>query len=103
MNDEKWNKMSLAQKLGNIGSEVARAIYWQDKGESKEFDFCYHNILAMLNSTINGLQDQPLKRKELLLLKEVLVSYFEKRGFQKSKEALKNYFLPFALLATKNL
>ena len=31
MNSENWSSMSLSAQMGNIGSEVGRALKWQTK------------------------------------------------------------------------
>jgi len=36
MNQEKWQKLSLAEQMGNTGAEIIRAINWQEKNEAED-------------------------------------------------------------------
>jgi len=42
---ERWFKLSLAEQLANIGSEVIRAINWKEKGRE---DYSKEKLLYVL-------------------------------------------------------
>ena len=46
-----WSKLSLAEQLGNVGSEINRALNWQNKDE-KLFKNAGARALELLDLTI---------------------------------------------------
>lgn len=94
-----WVKLSLAEQLGNIGSEVARVIHWQAAGDETEKERALERALELLDLT---LADPSLgsRTSELARLREALCDvFFGKREHGISMESLEDYFLPFALRA----
>ena len=91
---EKWMKMSLAQQMGNIGSEFSRMISLKRKGDFKNAQNSFYRVLELLDLTISQR-----KNRELFRLREVLCDSFLGTNFYKvSTKHLKDYFLFFALL-----
>ena len=92
---EKWMKMSLAQQMGNIGSEFSRMISLKQKGDLKNAENSFDRVLELLDLTISQT-----KNRELFRLREVLCDLFLGTNFYKvSTKFLKDYFLFFVLLA----
>ena len=92
---EKWIKMSLAQQMGNIGSEFSRMTSLKQKGDLKNVQNSFDRVLEILDLTISQR-----KNRELFRLREVLCDFFLGTNFYKvSTKYLKDYFLFFALLA----
>jgi len=92
---EKWMKMSLAQQMGNIGSEFSRMTSLKQKGDLKNAQNSFDRVLELLDLTISQR-----KNRELFKLREVLCDLFLGTNFYKvSTKFLKDYFLFFALLA----
>lgn len=94
----RWHGLSLVDQLGNVGSEVSRALKWQDKDE-KLFNGAIYRALELLDLTI---QDKRWRKrlKELTRVREVLCDAF--LGGQEYKSSLKDldrYFFQFALAA----
>jgi hypothetical protein len=97
MNLEKWEKISFAGQMGNIGSEIDRVIYWHELGEKDKKENALWRALELIDLTV-GLR----KSRELLRLREVVCDIFlNKNNYKVSTQFLKNYFLQFALLANK--
>ena len=46
--DGRWHKMTLAEQLGNVGSEYERALRWKQKGNAKYFDGAFARMLELL-------------------------------------------------------
>ena len=97
-NLEKWHKMSLAEQMGNIGSEVGRAMTWHKKGDNEKKEQSLERALGLIDLTI---QDKRLQNRcfELYRLKEVLKDVFlGKNNYRVSLDSLEEYFLSFALI-----
>lgn len=90
-----WRKLLLAEQLGNIGSEVSRAIHWQSK-DQRLFKNAIDRALELLDLTI---QDSRWRNrlKELVRVREVMVDAIAGgQEYQSSLEALDRYFFYFA-------
>lgn len=96
----RWQKMSLAEQLANIGSEVGRAAKWQGKDE-RTFDGAVTRALELFDLT---LEDSRWRGRALEIgrLKEVFCD-----GVLGGKEYgtvlsnLENYFYPFMNLTAR--
>ena len=97
MNLDKWNKLSFASQMGNIGSEINRVIYWQELKDKEKKEDALWRALELIDLTV-------IRRKsvEILRLREVVCDlFFGKNIYKVSINSLKEYFLQFALLANK--
>jgi hypothetical protein len=93
MNLEKWEKLSFAVQMGNIGSEINRTNHWREVGDREKKESALWRALELIDLT-NNLR----KSKEILRLREVICDVFLEAGnYKVSIESLKNYFLQFAL------
>lgn len=95
----RWQTLSLAEQLGNIGSEVSRTKNWQNKNPATAAK-ASERALELLDLTIND------KRwytglKELTRLREIFCDtiFNEGQEYQSSLTDLEKYFFPFTLLA----
>lgn len=43
----RWQSMTLAQQLGNVGSEYSRARKWKEKGNVEFFDKAFIRLLEL--------------------------------------------------------
>ncbi len=97
LNVERWHKMSLAQQMGNIGSEVQRAFLMQQRGDDEQKEKSVDRFLELIDLL---LADQRWQKRcwEICRIREVLCDYFfAKNSFGNSFENLINYFNAFAL------
>jgi len=97
----RWSKMSLAEQMANIGSEVSRALNWQKKGKKDLSQRACNRALELIDMTIS-----PVKKystlKELLRVREALVDFFcGTNQFCSSELLWRKYFDHFAYLARK--
>ena len=94
----RWFQMTLAEQLGNIGSEYGRAVNWAKK-DAGRFNSALIRYLELLDLTINDPRWGANRKKEFLRLREQscgeLVDGEKDKNFQK-------YFDQFAFLARKN-
>lgn len=96
-----WAKLSLAEQLANIGSEVERAISWQEKGNDDYSQKAFLRSLELLSLSLD-CQKNGARLKELARLGEALVDYFKGENiFSSSAESWRKYFYAFNWLARK--
>ena len=94
----KWHKLSLLEQMGNVGSEVSRAIHWQNK-DQKLFDRAIDRALELLDLTIQDSRWRG-RLKELVRVRELLAdAIFGGKEYGTSFEDLNRYFFNFAIAA----
>lgn len=94
-----WQKMTLMEQLGNIGSEIGRALTWQAKGDKEQMIRALDRGLELFDLTIADRRWQN-RLKEILRAREVVGDYFcGDNQYQSTPESLDNYFLYFGLAA----
>jgi len=95
-----WFKLTLAEQLGNIGSEVSRAANWQGKDE-KLFWGAVERALELFDLTL----DDPRwngRHGEVARAREVFVdAVYGGQGYKTSIRELVGYFDTFALAVRK--
>ncbi len=97
----KWQKLSLLEQLGNIGSEVGRARRFQGK-DDKLYNAAVERALELFDLT---LSDQRWKGRwrEIARAREIFLDAAAGgKEFNTSLEDLDKYFLPFALAARRD-
>jgi len=93
----RWFTMSLAEQLGNVGSEYERALRWKAR-DQKHFQNALDRLLELLDLTISDQRWRNHRLKELVRLREVICE--ELCGDQRwGNQDLRNYFLYFGILA----
>lgn len=93
---EKWQKLTLLEQMGNIGSEVGRAAKWYGKDESSFWGAVSRAMdlfeLTQADSRWNR------RRRELDRAREVFADAVLGGGEYKSNfEDIEKYFMVFAL------
>ncbi|MBI3120017.1 MAG: hypothetical protein HYZ08_00200 [Candidatus Kerfeldbacteria bacterium] len=95
----RWFQLSLPEQLGNVGSDVDRALRWRREKNIKEQDRALERVLELLELTIADPRWRT-RLKELTRTREVLLDYFYgDNDYHSTPEGLSNYFLQFAILA----
>ncbi|MEK7541960.1 MAG: hypothetical protein AAB533_03875 [Patescibacteria group bacterium] len=95
----RWQRLSLAEQLGNVGSEIGRARRWKNE-RPKHWEEAAHCALELLDLTIQDPRWQGHRRKELLRARECVGdAYYGGGEYGTTFEDLDRYFLPFALSA----
>jgi len=100
LSSEKWSKLSLAEQLANIGSEVSRAGNWQVK-DKDIFWGAVERALELFDLT---LTDPRWKGRlwEIARVREVFCdAVLGGKNDGSTLEDLNRYFLPFALLVRR--
>lgn len=100
----RWFTFSLAEQLGNVGSEVERAIRWREKGNHEYFESAYARMLELMDLTIVDPRWKGCRKRELARVREGLCDSFE--GGHEMNIPLSDwpkYFLPFAILVRRKI
>lgn len=98
----RWVKMSLAEQMANIGSEISRAFNWKNKGNPDLSQKAFFRALELIDLTVSSIRKYS-KLKEILRAREALVDFFCGENNLLSSEAVwKKHFDQFVCLARKN-
>ncbi|MDO8470405.1 MAG: hypothetical protein Q7S63_00300 [bacterium] len=97
----RWFTLSIAEQLGNIGSEVGRTRQWQGKDEEK-FQGARDRALELFDLTLKDPRWGKGRSREIARAKEVFCDAIEGgKEYGSSLEDMERYFFPFALIARK--
>jgi len=98
---ERWGKMSLAEQMGNIGSEVDRAVGWMKKNNKEYADNAFIRALELLDLTVADAR-WSRGRKELARVREIIKDVFwGDNEYNIPMEWFQKYFFQFALSARR--
>ena len=91
----RWEQMSLAEQMLNIGSEISRANNWRSKSNTDQMTKAVYRALELIDLTIvaqNGLHSL----KEFTRLREVVCDfYLGDNEYHSDGEWLQKYFDSF--------
>ncbi|MDO8600088.1 MAG: hypothetical protein Q7R73_00515 [bacterium] len=101
LTEERWQKFSLAEQLGNVGSETSRALKWQGKD-----DVLWRGALGrafeLIDMTIADTRFCS-RLKEIVRLREMLAdAMFGGREYGSNLEDIDRYLFQFAFAARKS-
>ncbi|TSC75073.1 MAG: hypothetical protein G01um101430_574 [Parcubacteria group bacterium Gr01-1014_30] len=93
----RWNKFSFFFQMANIGSEVGRALKWQQK-DAKNSRLAAERALELLDLTIEDPKNHtPSRLKELWRLREFMAdSLFFGNEYKTAEKSWRSYFDAFA-------
>lgn len=95
--DGRWHTLSLAEQLGNIGSEVNRAI--QARGNPSRFNHAVERGLELFDLTLSDPRWQK-RLKEIARARELFCgAAYGTSEYNTTLEDLNTYFYYFALAA----
>lgn len=95
----RWQELSFAEQIGNIGSELSRAKSWSVKGNNEYKIKSLERALELIDLTLSNREERT-KIKELTCLHQVVSSLLEKSDNSITIfKSLESFYLPFALLA----
>jgi len=99
MDSETWKRFSLAQQLGNIGSELSRVGHWEARQDLENRNKSLERALALIDLTLRDERWRS-RLKELARLREVISDWYVDQGeYEIPPGALEAYYTSFALLA----
>lgn len=99
----RWFELSLAEQLGNVGSEFGRAVRWSG-GQPALSEKAFHRALELLDLTL----DDPRHRRSVARLREIartreVVADFlvGENRYGSTAASLQKYFDAFAVAARR--
>ena len=96
----KWHSMTIAEQLGNIGSEVGRAMNWKEKSNSDQSQKAFDRALELFDLSLADKRWQYPALKEIARGREVVCDFLVgDNEYGSDKEFLNKYFLQFGMLA----
>lgn len=95
-----WAQHSVFWQLGNIGSEVGRALAAKRSGNQKRMTSAFYRGMDLINATIDAWVSQGKSPYELLIARE----QFAKSILTDDEDtSLEQYFMQFAIAARLHL
>ncbi len=94
--DGQWGKMSFAEQMGNIGSEVSRALKWFEKNPAR-FEASFERALELIDLSIRETREDG-KLKELCRAREEFCDYFYGNEWGSEPQQIQKYYDQFVLL-----
>lgn len=94
----RWNQLNLMEQLGNIGSEISRALQWQGRDE-KLFNNTAKRALELFDLTLDDARWRG-RHREIARAREVFLDAIS--GGKEHKSDLKDlerYFYYFAYVS----
>jgi len=100
---ERWCRLSLAQQLGNVGSEVSRALKWRSRNPTIA-QGAIDRAVELIDLTLDDPRHRAsvARLREICRAREVLLDFLVGTNRYGSTEVtLQRYFDVFALAAAK--
>lgn len=98
--DGRWAEMPFALQMGNIGSEISRAVNSKKRGNLSRMTNAAARTIELFELTIDCNTANPARLKELCRGKEEFCDYiFGENTFHTDSAKLIRYYDQFVLLA----
>ncbi len=97
----RWWKLSLCEQLGNVGSEVSRALRWRTRNPQIA-QGAFERALDLMDLTLDDPRHRRsvVRLRELARTREVLVDFLVgSNEYQSTADSLQRYFDAFAVAA----
>ncbi|MBU6389273.1 hypothetical protein KGQ71_02035 [Patescibacteria group bacterium] len=95
----RWQTLSLAEQLANIGSEVERALRWKSQGNEDYSRLAFERALELLDLSL-ATKLTAAQFSELTRVREALVDYFMGDNlFSSTPKSWRTYFGAFTYLS----
>lgn len=96
----RWFTFSLAEQLGNVGSEVGCAINWRSKNNPEQMNKALDRGLELFDLTIADDRRTPSELKEICRAREVVCDFLVgENEYDSDEKFLNDYFMQFAIAA----
>ncbi len=90
-----WKKMSFFEQMANVGSEVKRALKWEEKNQKEYSDLAFERALELLDLTLADKKNVS-RFKEIARTREAIVDYFAfDNEYSSSPKNWRDYFYSF--------
>jgi len=99
----RWQTLTLAEQLGNIGSEVGRAMRAREQGDEQRFAGALDRALELFELTLADNRWVGHRRREIARAREISCDFLVgDNEYRSTAGSLDDYFLQFALAARRN-
>ena len=96
----RWARLSIFEQMGNIGSEVWRAITAKQQGRSEDCQQAVIRALDLFSATVEPLiAEHSARAKEVLRAKEQFLEAIYGEESQEFFQSLNQYFFQYAVAA----
>ena len=97
---ERWGQLELVEQLGNMGSEVERAIRAHEAGQADRFESALERALELFDLTAADPRWRGHRCQEILRVREEFCRlFFDPHVPPDSARGLRRYFFGFAWAA----
>ena len=98
----RWFELTLHERLGNVGTEVARSASARETGNDQRAWNALCRALELFDLTIADERWHGPKRREICRAREVVADFIiGDNEYRSTAESLDAYFLPFAVAARR--
>lgn len=95
----RWFELTLVEQLGNVGSEIHRAVMFKEKDETRYVSAC-DRALELMDFTLVDRRWNGLRLRELARAREMICDAILEGGeYGTTFEILDQYFFGFAYAA----
>ena len=96
----RWFTFSIAEQLGNVGSEYERALRAKEEGDKERFGHALARMLELMDLTIADPRWRNHRLKELCRVRGIACEQLTSQEPESwARQDLKAYFLQFAIWA----
>ncbi len=95
----RWRTMTLAEQMGNIGSEVNRMLSWGKRHQYEQQEKSFVRMLELLDFTLDDDRWRGPRRKEIARVREALCDSFTGGIMGGPLSSWPRYFDAFAFFA----
>lgn len=97
---EYWAQLDILEQMGNIGSEVGRAINSQRRGKKDRVNGAIDRALDLFDATTEILVETKSPRtREVLRARDEFLRLFYDDTFDTDADGIERYFTQFAVAA----
>jgi len=98
---ERWAQLSFNEQMGNIGSEVGRAIIAHRNGNEIRKNRAIDRAIDLFSATVDVTIRTPYsyRLKEVLRARDEFLKLFFDNTFEHDADNIDRYFMNFAYLA----
>jgi hypothetical protein len=98
----RWQTLTLMEQLGNVGSEVDRALRAREQGRPERLERALDRALELFDLTATDPRWNLARRREILRAREQFCRvFFDSDAEADLSDYLKKYFLQFAVAARR--
>ena len=93
----RWNTLSFAEQMANIGSEIERTISWKKKGRPEISSRAFERALELIDLTVADAKNLT-RLRELLRVREAVSDHFYfDNSYRSTPESWQRYFGSFLI------